>query len=169
MTIRVGDHGLALSAMCPSGFVEIDGKRIDARSADDFIEAGSSVVVVRGDPTGYVVRKLTPGQPHPHLPDHGRMIRKADFQQNRDETAMASLQERETTRERLRQGLRKGLVSWGIGGGIVGLAIGGVVRCFGVGGDSNAATFYLLGGSCIAGAMTGMVLLALCLCLAADE
>jgi len=94
MAIRVGDVGRALSDMFPSGAVEVNGKRIDARSESQPIEAGSTVVVLRGDPTGFVVRKVEPGQAVPKLPGHGTPIRRADFQRNSAEVAEVEREER---------------------------------------------------------------------------
>src|SRR5262245_6076251 len=99
--------------MCPSGAVEVNGDRLDARSDGAFIEAGSHVVVVRGDPTGFVVRKLGPEDPLPDLPNHGERIRRAEFQRNRAEVAEAEREAAVEKRRRMRATVRYGGLSAG--------------------------------------------------------
>lgn len=72
--VRVGDLGTAVTAMCPSGAVALDGLRVDARAEVEAIPAGASVVVLRGDLTGYVVRRVGPDHPMPTLPNLGEEI-----------------------------------------------------------------------------------------------
>jgi NfeD-like C-terminal, partner-binding len=90
MPVHIGDFGRALSRMAPSGAVEVNGERLDARSDGQVIEAGSNVIVLRGDPTGYVVRALEPGKPVPTLPRQGEEIVKADFARNTAATSAVS-------------------------------------------------------------------------------
>ena len=159
MTVRVGDTGRALSPMAPSGAVEIGGVRLDARSDGQVIETDSTVVVVRGDPTGYVVRKLEPGQPVPRLPNHGRPIRKAAFQRNSAEVAEADREERRERRGRLLKSLRYGSIAAASLGAMVGLASGGLGWGFGwAGGTDPARLAALLGGSLGVGAAWGVAL-----------
>lgn len=88
--VRVGDLGTALTAMCPSGVVELArGDRLDARSDGAPIPAGAAVVVLRGDPTGYVVREVGPGHPFPALPDDGAEIVRPAFMRNSAEVRLA--------------------------------------------------------------------------------
>jgi hypothetical protein len=159
MVVHVGDVGRALSPMTPSGAVEVRGRRLDARSDGQFIEAGSPVIVLRGDPSGYVVRKLEAGQPPPELPGHGEPIRRAEFQRNSAEVAEAERQERAERRERLLQGLQTGSVAAGSLGAVVGLASGGVGWYFGWSGAADPLGLALLfGGSLVAGAVVSVAL-----------
>lgn len=159
MPVRVGDTGLALSPMSPSGSVEIDGVRHDARSDGRFIETGSRVIVLRGDTTGYVVSKLEPGKPVPRLPNHGDLIRKAEFQRSSAEVAAADREERERKWRDVVRGMKYGSLAAAALGGLVGLASGGLGWYFGWSGVAEpipVAT--LLGGSLAAGAAFGVVL-----------
>lgn len=45
----VGSEGMTLTAMSPTGFIEIDGKRLEAFSRSGFLEAGIPVQVVGTD------------------------------------------------------------------------------------------------------------------------
>lgn len=45
----VGAVGVALTAMGPTGYIEIDGKRLEAFSRSGFIEAGTAVAVIGAD------------------------------------------------------------------------------------------------------------------------
>ena len=56
MSIKVGDLGASTTTLQPSGFVSINGERLDARAEFGLIPAGTSVVVVSGDHLGLVVR-----------------------------------------------------------------------------------------------------------------
>jgi hypothetical protein len=159
MSIFYGDIGRALSTMSPSGAVEVLGERIDARSDGQVIEAGSLVVVLRGDPTGYVVQKLNPGQTPPKLPNHGKPIPKAEFQMNRAEAAALDRREQAEKRKRIRQGLRSGAIIaarlgalFGVGGGGIGLALGWV------GLDDPAGIAILFGASLIIGVVSVVIL-----------
>jgi hypothetical protein len=96
--VRVGDLGKALTAMSPSGVVELDGRRVDARSDGLFIPAGAAVVVLRGDPTGYVVREVGPDKPFPQLPDSGAEILPAEFQRNSGDVRRAEARDAEEVR-----------------------------------------------------------------------
>jgi hypothetical protein len=159
MAIRVGDVGRALSPMSPSGAVEVNGERLDARSDGPFIEAGSPVVVLRGDPTGYVVRKLEPGHPQPELPGHGEPIRKAEFQRNSAEAAGADRQERAEARRRFLKGLQYGSIAAASLGAIVGLTSGGTGWYFGWAAVADPLDgALLLAGWLFAGAATGVAL-----------
>lgn len=159
MAIHVGAIGRALSPMSPSGSVEIDGVRHDARSDGQFIDAGSAVIVLRGDPTGYVVRKLEPGQPVPQLPNHGEPIFKAEFQRNSAEVAEAERQERLERHRQQRQALKYGVVAAGSLGALVGLSSGGLGWYFRWAGVTEPVYLaLLLGGSLVLGAVWGVVL-----------
>lgn len=159
MAVRVGDIGRALSPMSPSGAVEVNGQRLDARSDGRFIEVGSQVVVLRGDPTGYVVCKLEPGDPPPTLSDHGEAIRKAEFQRSHAEVAEADRQERAEKRKELSRRLRReGRAAGGLGA-FVGLGSGAAGWQFGwcgAVGSSDAAPW--LGGALVVGAAAGVLL-----------
>jgi membrane-bound ClpP family serine protease len=89
--VRVGDRARVVSTLRPQGFVEVDGKRYDARSEFGAIETGQEVVVVKGDLQGLVVRKVNPGAEDRQLPDHGRPVHSSfgellDHQERQDES-----------------------------------------------------------------------------------
>ena len=162
MEIRVGDIGRALSPMSPSGVVDVNGERLDARSNGRFIEAGSLVVVLHGDPTGYVVRKLEPGQTPPRLPDHGEPIRKADFQLNSIEVAQADRHERTATRKQLLQQWHHDRSVAVCLGPLAGLVSGVVGWSFGWSGLTDLGSVaLLLGGSVAVGAFASVCLFTL--------
>lgn len=159
MAIRIGDLGIAVSAMSPSGAVEVDGKRLDARSDGPFIPLGSVVVVLRGDPTGYVVRALEPGQEPPQLPGHGTPIPRAEFQRTSAEVAEVERAVRAEKRKRIRQGLRFGGIAAGSLGAFVGLASSGAGWLLGwAPADDPASGAMLLGGALVVGTATGVAL-----------
>jgi hypothetical protein len=159
MAIRVGDIGRALSTMCPSGAVDVNGERVDARSSEGVIDVGSLVVILRGDPTGYVVRRLEPGQSPPHLPNKGEEIPKAEFQRNQTDVAEADRRERaEARREQIKR-LQYGSIAAGSLGAVVGLISSGAAWCFGWAGDTEASGLaLLLGGALVAGVVAGVIL-----------
>jgi hypothetical protein len=97
--VRVGDLGKALTPLSPSGAVElVYGRRVDARSDGLFIPAGAAVVVLRGNPTGYVVREVGPDKPFPQLPDSGVEILPAEFQRNSGDVRRADARDAEEVR-----------------------------------------------------------------------
>ena len=53
----VGRRGVVASALMPSGQIEIDGRRYEARVAVGMIEAGATVVVVKRSDFGLVVER----------------------------------------------------------------------------------------------------------------
>lgn len=53
----VGREGLALTALAPSGAVEVDGRRVQAASIDGFLDKGTAVVVVEVATGGVTVRR----------------------------------------------------------------------------------------------------------------
>jgi hypothetical protein len=159
MTICVGDVGRAISRLSPSGAVEVNGRRLDARSDGRVIEPGSTVVVLRGDPSGYVVRELEPGQPPPEVPGHGRPIRKAEFQRTAAEVAEADRRDRADARQRLLRAMRYGSAAAGALGVATGLVSGGAGWYFGRAGVNDPAGIaVLLGGHAAAGAVAGVAL-----------
>jgi hypothetical protein len=56
MPALVGDRGVTLASLHPSGLVLVGGERRDARAQVGTIESGTEVVVVGWDPFGLVVR-----------------------------------------------------------------------------------------------------------------
>ena len=159
MSIHYGDIGRALSTLSPSGAVDVLGERLDARSDGQIIEAGSLVVVLRGDPTGYVVQKLNPGQTPPRVPNHGKPIPKADFQLNGTEAATVDRREQAERRKRLRQGLRSGSIVAGRLGALVGLGISGIGLGLGwVGLEEPSGFAIFLGTAVVIGAVAGVIL-----------
>lgn len=55
----VGKHCVAATVLAPSGFVLVDGKRMEAFSRDGFVEAGSQLVVHSMDNFRLIVSKFT--------------------------------------------------------------------------------------------------------------
>lgn len=53
----VGREGVAFTALAPGGMVEVAGRRVEASSADGFLERGAAVVVVDATAHGVVVRR----------------------------------------------------------------------------------------------------------------
>jgi membrane-bound ClpP family serine protease len=56
MNVHVGDHGVCISALRPSGTVEINGHRLEAASLGTIIDAGSNIVVVEVSSTKVTVK-----------------------------------------------------------------------------------------------------------------
>lgn len=54
----LGKEGTTVSELRPSGFIEIDGKRIDALSEGNFIPKGTSIKVVRVEGSKIIVRRF---------------------------------------------------------------------------------------------------------------
>jgi hypothetical protein len=157
MRVHVGDVGQALSPMCPSGAVEVNGMRLDARSDGAFIEAGSPIIVLRGDPTGFVVRRIGPDEPIPRLPNNGERIRRAEFQRTSAEVAEAEREEQAERRRRMRETMRFGSLTAASFGILVGLASGGFGWLTGRADNLGWADLaLLLGGSLAAGAVLGV-------------
>ncbi len=65
--LLVGKHGIARSKMMLSGLVEIEGRRWNAVSESEAIEAGEEIVVTRVDGIGMLVRKV-PSPPNENEP-----------------------------------------------------------------------------------------------------
>ncbi len=72
--IRIGDRGRTISSLHPQGFVRIDGKRYDARSAYDPLESDTEVVVIGGDLQGLKVRKVESKLVIEELPGYGKSV-----------------------------------------------------------------------------------------------
>ncbi len=53
----VGREGVALTALAPTGNVEVAGRRVEATSADGFLDRGAAVVVTEATAHGVVVRR----------------------------------------------------------------------------------------------------------------
>jgi membrane-bound serine protease (ClpP class) len=56
-TFLLGKTGIAITPMHPSGMVRIDGKRVDAVSAGNFIKAGVAICVIQVEGTRVVVQE----------------------------------------------------------------------------------------------------------------
>ena len=54
--LYVGKTGRALTVLAPSGTVEVDGQRLEAFSADGFVERGAQVLVTEADAGRVTVR-----------------------------------------------------------------------------------------------------------------
>ena len=59
----MGKHGLTVSELFPSGEVEIDGKRFDARSTLGKIPKVEKIEVVKSTEFDLIVRSLVSGPP----------------------------------------------------------------------------------------------------------
>jgi hypothetical protein len=64
MQALVGDRGVTLAPLHPSGLVLVGGERRDARTLVGTIEAGADIVVVGWNPFGLIVRPAA-GVPDP--------------------------------------------------------------------------------------------------------
>jgi membrane-bound serine protease (ClpP class) len=53
----IGREGVALTALAPTGSVEVAGRRVEATSADGFLDKGTAVAVTDTSPGGVVVRR----------------------------------------------------------------------------------------------------------------
>ena len=53
----VGREGVALTALAPTGNIEVAGRRVEATSADGFLDRGAAVVVTETTAHGVVVRR----------------------------------------------------------------------------------------------------------------
>jgi membrane-bound serine protease (ClpP class) len=62
----LGRTGTAVSPLRPAGIAEIDGARVDVVSEGGFVDAGTSITVIRVDGNRIVVRPLPPRQESPH-------------------------------------------------------------------------------------------------------
>jgi hypothetical protein len=149
MAVRVGDVGWAVTPLKPSGYVDISGVRYGARSDGAFVEPGTRCVVVRGDPTGLVVRGLDPGRPPPTLPGHGEEVRGP-------EAVFTATAGEVRTAEPLpwRQRLAAGAIAAGSLGGAVGLAAAAAGLIFGWVGHVGPGTGAVI---LAAGAAAGIV------------
>jgi hypothetical protein len=109
-----------VSTLRPQGFVEVDGKRYDARSEFGPVEKGQEVVVVKGDLQGLVVRKVEQASETTRLPDHGRPVH-SSFGELLDQQERHEESEREAWRARQPR-WRAGRLAYGLTrGGLLGL------------------------------------------------
>ncbi|MBN9521311.1 hypothetical protein J0H58_22785 [bacterium] len=106
--------------MSPSVLIELDGRRLDARSDGAFIPAGAAVAVLRGDPTGYVVRAVGPDNPLPALPNAGAEIARPEFMRNSAEVRAAAARDEAELRRRWRAATGAWLLATGALGATVG-------------------------------------------------
>lgn len=58
MDIRVGDKGITASRLAPMGQVKIAGRTVEAKTNDDFIDEGQTVVVLEVKNTNIVVERV---------------------------------------------------------------------------------------------------------------
>ncbi len=56
----VGKRGVAVTPLRPAGIAEIDGKRVDVKTAGAFLEAGQQIVIVAAEGVNILVRALEP-------------------------------------------------------------------------------------------------------------
>jgi len=59
LSFREGDEGRSVSALRPSGTVEIDSKRVEAQTNGEMIDAGTKVVITKVMPNKVIVRIKT--------------------------------------------------------------------------------------------------------------
>jgi hypothetical protein len=121
MNLRVGDIGRAVTALSPSGYVEIDGVRRSAKSESTYIEAGSMVVVVRGEMPSFIVRQIEPGTP-PKLPHHGEEIAKPEAHRNAADVAAVEREEQLLAWQQLNRRMKIGAAMAAGLGLLVGIA-----------------------------------------------
>jgi membrane-bound ClpP family serine protease len=56
--ITVGDQGIAVSRLAPMGFIDIQGKELEAYSETGYVDRGTTVVVVRCEKDKIIVKPL---------------------------------------------------------------------------------------------------------------
>ena len=56
LSLNIGDEGSTLSALRPSGTILIDGKRIEAQSQGEMIDAGTKVIITKVLPNKVFVK-----------------------------------------------------------------------------------------------------------------
>lgn len=56
-SVQIGDLGIALTSLRPSGFISIQGERLDAISEDGFVEKSNPVEVVKVQGSKIIVRR----------------------------------------------------------------------------------------------------------------
>jgi hypothetical protein len=155
MPVRVGDVGRAVTPLAPYGRIEIDGVRHDARSDGGGVEVGNMIIVLGGDPTGYVVRKHIPGSPP--LPNHGEPARRGEAFQSSAEVATAENNERRARLAEVRGQMRRGATWAAFVGAVAGAASAWLGLHFDWADESvTPATLYA--GSVAAGAAWAVVL-----------
>ena len=57
LSVRVGDEGVAVTRLALIGNAEINGKTVEVKSADGFLDEGTLVVVVRVDEAQITVKR----------------------------------------------------------------------------------------------------------------
>jgi len=122
MNICVGGVGRAVSALAPSGYVEIEGVRHPARSEGSYIAAGAAVIVLSGSAFGLTVRELEPEKAPPAIPHVGDVVSKAEHQLTSVDVAELEREQRRREGVELRQRMKIGAGVAGRLGVIFGLA-----------------------------------------------
>ena len=56
--VKEGQQAMTLSILNPMGTILLDGKKIEAKSEDGFVEAGRTVEIIRVFPTSVLVREI---------------------------------------------------------------------------------------------------------------
>ncbi|MCE9561604.1 MAG: hypothetical protein K8U57_06075 [Planctomycetes bacterium] len=159
MNIRVGGVGRAVSALSPSGYVEIDGMRHSAKSEGSYIKVGSAVIVMRGDTFGLIVREIEPGKSQPAIPNVGDIIGKPEHQLNSADVAEIEREQQRRDRAELRQSMKIGAAITGAFGLVFGLANAAIGSHFNWADVNESASVLLLfGGSAIACVVDGITL-----------
>jgi hypothetical protein len=118
MGVCVGDLGRAVTPLTPAGKVELHGERVDARAEAGYVSPGSTVVVVRGDAFGLVVRAVAPGE-IVTVAGLGAEIPKPEAEMTGAEIAAADELARVERRERFKEELADGTArSAGVGAAV---------------------------------------------------
>ncbi|MFO0822604.1 MAG: hypothetical protein U0792_05695 [Gemmataceae bacterium] len=120
MNLRVGDVGQAVTALSPSGYVEIEGVRRSAKSESTYIEAGTTVVVVRGEMPSFIVRQIEPGTTLT-LPNHGEEIAKPEAHRNAADVTAVECEEQRLAWQSLQRRMKIGAAAAGGFGLLIGI------------------------------------------------
>ncbi len=159
MNVRVGDVGRAVTALSPSGYVEIDGVRRSAQSEGSYIEVGSNIIVVRGEVPSFIVRQIEPGTPPDRLPNHGEVIGKSEHQMRSADVAEVEREQQRLAWEQLKRRMKIGAAASGASGFLAGLANAGLGWHFNWANVNESVGLpLLLGGSAALAAVWAVVL-----------
>jgi len=159
MNIHIGDIGRTVTALRPSGSVEIGGVRRSARSEGTYIDAGRDVIVVRGEIPSFVVREIEPGMPPPRFPNHGEVIEKSEHQRNNADVAEAAREEQRVAWKQLKRRMKIGAAVAGAFGLLVGLANAALGWHYnGASVNETVQLPFLMGGSAAIGTANAIVL-----------
>jgi len=66
LNIHAGDTGIALSRLAPMGKVKVNGQTIEAKSADEFIDEGTPILVKEVFKTNVLVERISENSNNEH-------------------------------------------------------------------------------------------------------